>query len=133
MAPAQESSTSLTKEISSVPLLDVGRGNKKRRQEILQKIGEVYDAGCFVYGPDCRELESRIAEISSAKYAIGCASGSEALLVALMAHDIGPGDEGNTWNCVQRKKYTFGPVQLTFHPRNLFSKKNNRAGRTFKS
>ncbi|MEC8800666.1 MAG: transcriptional regulator, partial [Planctomycetota bacterium] len=71
MAPAQESSTSLTKEISSVPLLDVGRGNKKIRQEILKKIVEVYDAGCFVYGPDCRELESRIAEISSAKYAIG--------------------------------------------------------------
>ena len=93
MAPAQESSTSFTKEISSVPLLDVGRGNKKIRQEILKKISEVYDAGCFVYGPDCRELESRIAEISSAKYAIGCASGSEALLVALMAHDIGPGDE----------------------------------------
>ena len=93
MSSTDESSTSLTNEISSVPLLDVGRGNKKIRDEILQRIGEVYDAGCFVFGPDCRELESRVAEISSAKFAVGCASGSDALVLALMAHDIGPGDE----------------------------------------
>lgn len=93
MSSTDESSTSLTNEISSVPLLDVGRGNKKIRDEILQRIGEVYDAGCFVFGPDCRELESRVAGISAANFAIGCASGSDALVLALMAHDIGPGDE----------------------------------------
>ncbi len=93
MSPTEESSTSLTNEISSVPLLDVGRGNRKIRDEVLQRIGEVYDAGCFVFGPDCRELESRVADLSSAQFAIGCASGSDALVLALMAHEIGPGDE----------------------------------------
>ncbi|QDV69944.1 Aminotransferase [Rosistilla carotiformis] len=77
----------------NVPLLDVGRGNAPLRQEMLAAIGEVIDSGRFLYGPDVSALENEIATLSQVDHAIGCASGSDALLLALMALDIGPGDE----------------------------------------
>ena len=78
---------------SNVPLLDVGRGNAPIRERFLQRIAEIYDQGCFIGGPDCKELERLVAEACGVEYAIGCASGSDALLLALMAFDIGHGDE----------------------------------------
>ncbi len=76
-----------------VPLLDVSRGNQAIRDEVLQSLTEVYDSGRFLHGPQVTELESQIAEICNTKHAVGCASGSDALLLALMALDIQPGDE----------------------------------------
>jgi dTDP-4-amino-4,6-dideoxygalactose transaminase len=77
----------------SVPLLDVGRGNAPHREEFLEAIGKVIDSGRFFFGPDVEELEREIAAYSQVDNAIGCASGSDALLLALMALEIGPGDE----------------------------------------
>jgi len=79
--------------VSSVPLLDVGRGNAPHREEFLEAIGKVIDSGRFFFGPDVEELEREIAAYSQVENAIGCASGSDALLLALMALEIGPGDE----------------------------------------
>jgi dTDP-4-amino-4,6-dideoxygalactose transaminase len=79
--------------VTSVPLLDVGRGNSPLREEFLEAIGRVIDSGRFFFGPDVEELEREIAAHSQAAHAIGCASGSDALLLALMALSIGPGDE----------------------------------------
>ncbi len=76
-----------------VPMLDVNRQNSPLRAEVDAAIAEVCESGAFVYGPACRELERALAEYCGAKYAIGCASGSDALLLALMALDVGPGDE----------------------------------------
>ncbi len=76
-----------------VPLLDVSRGNHPIREEILSALAEVYDSGKFLHGPQVTELEGQIASICNTKHAIGCASGSDALLLALMALDIQPGDE----------------------------------------
>ncbi|MEX1223963.1 MAG: DegT/DnrJ/EryC1/StrS family aminotransferase, partial [Pirellulales bacterium] len=53
----------------------------------------VLDSGMFVLGPQVAELEQRVAEYCGVKHAIACASGSDALLLALMSRDIGPGDE----------------------------------------
>lgn len=78
---------------ASVPLLDVNRGNVLLRGEILEAITRVVDSGRFLYGPDVMRLEEALAAICEARYAIGCASGSDALLLALMAFDVGPGDE----------------------------------------
>ncbi|TVS15291.1 MAG: DegT/DnrJ/EryC1/StrS family aminotransferase [Planctomycetaceae bacterium] len=78
---------------SSVPLLDVNRGNAALREEFLAAIAAVCDSGRFLYGPDVQEFEGAFAAICDARHAIGCASGSDALLLALMAYDIGPGDE----------------------------------------
>jgi hypothetical protein len=82
-----------TSSPSSVPLLDVNRGNAPLREEFLSAIAAVCDSGRFLYGPDVEEFERAVAAICDVRHAIGCASGSDALLLALMAHDIGPGDE----------------------------------------
>ncbi len=82
-----------TTEKTPVALLDVSRGNELLRDEILEAIAEVYDSGRFLYGPAVGKLEQQVAEVSNTKHAVGCASGSDALLLALMANDIGPGDE----------------------------------------
>lgn len=76
-----------------VPLLDVSRSNNPLRDEVLEALAEVYDSGKFLYGPQVAELEQIVAKLSNTKHAIGCASGSDALLLALMALDIEPGDE----------------------------------------
>ncbi len=85
--------TKSTPRSCPVPLLDVGRGNDLLRTEILQALAEVYDSGRFLHGPQVTELEQAVAGLSKTKHAVGCASGSDALLLALMVLGIGPGDE----------------------------------------
>jgi len=77
----------------NVPLLDIVGENRPLHDEMLEDIREVFETGRFLYGPAVTELENAIAKLSGAKHAIGCASGSDALLLALLAMDIGPGDE----------------------------------------
>lgn len=76
-----------------VPLLDVNRGNGVLRDEILNAIASVVDSGRFLHGPEVGQLEAEIARVCDARHAIGCASGSDALLLALMALELEPGDE----------------------------------------
>jgi dTDP-4-amino-4,6-dideoxygalactose transaminase len=78
---------------SPVPLLDVNRGHEPLRGEILAAMARVVDSGRFLHGPDVARLEARVAELSGTTHAVGCASGSDALLLALMALNIGPEDE----------------------------------------
>jgi dTDP-4-amino-4,6-dideoxygalactose transaminase len=78
---------------AGVPLLDVARGNLPIREELLEALGAVIDSGRFLFGPEVAHLENEVARISQAGHAIGCASGSDALLLAMMALEIGPGDE----------------------------------------
>jgi len=76
-----------------VPLLDVGRGNRPLRDEFLAAIGQVVDSGRFLHGPEVKQLEERVAELAGTRHAVACASGSDALLLSLMALGVGPGDE----------------------------------------
>jgi len=76
-----------------VPLLDIGRENRALEAEIQAAISQVCQKGSFVLGPDCQKLEQQIAQLCQARFGIGCASGSDALLLALMALDVRPGDE----------------------------------------
>ena len=76
-----------------VPLLDVNRGNQELHDEIMAAIEAVVLSGRFLHGPDVGELERMVAETCQTKHAISCASGSDALLLALMALEIQPGDE----------------------------------------
>ena len=78
--------------VTSAPLLDVGRGNAPLKAEIMELISEIYDSGWFVGGPHVKQLEASVAEATGAKFAVGCASGSDALLVALLTLGIGEGD-----------------------------------------
>jgi dTDP-4-amino-4,6-dideoxygalactose transaminase len=79
--------------VTAVPLLDVSRHYLPLREEFKTAIMRVCDSGRYVLGPDCETLESSLAEYCQTRHAIGCASGSDALLLALMAYNIGPGDE----------------------------------------
>ncbi len=79
--------------IRGVPLLDLGRQHAGLRDEILAALGRVCDSGGFVLGPEVTRLEQQLAGYCGVGHAVGCASGSDALLLALMALDVGPGDE----------------------------------------
>lgn len=79
--------------VHSSPLLDISRENSQLEPEILAAITQVTRTGRFVLGPEVQLLEQRVARLCKAPHAIGCASGSDALLLALLAADIQPGDE----------------------------------------
>jgi dTDP-4-amino-4,6-dideoxygalactose transaminase len=79
--------------LTQVPMIDVCRTNHPLRESLLAAIDEVLSSGRFVHGPACGAFEQRIAELSECQFAIGCASGSDALLLALMAIGITAGDE----------------------------------------
>jgi dTDP-4-amino-4,6-dideoxygalactose transaminase len=76
-----------------VPLLDLKRQYAPLKEEIVEALAKIVDHGWFVLGQEVKDLEANIAAYSQAEHGIACASGSDALLLALMAYDIGPGDE----------------------------------------
>ena len=76
-----------------ISLLDVRRSTAAIRNEIDAAVGRVLDHGQFVLGPEVRALEERIAEYCGTRFAVSCASGSDALLLPLMALGVGPGDK----------------------------------------
>jgi dTDP-4-amino-4,6-dideoxygalactose transaminase/acetyltransferase-like isoleucine patch superfamily enzyme len=76
-----------------VPSFDLTRQNSKLRDELMAAIGHVVDSGQFILGDNIERLEEAIAEICGVKHAIAVANGSDALYLALMAADVGPGDE----------------------------------------
>jgi dTDP-4-amino-4,6-dideoxygalactose transaminase len=77
----------------NIPLLDLKEQNAALRPEIEAALGRVLDTNGFILGSEVADLENELAGYCQAKHAIGCASGSDAILLALMALDIGPGDE----------------------------------------
>ena len=80
-------------DATKVPLLDINQDNLPHRDEFVEALAAVVDSGRFLFGPDVAALESEVAAYSQVENAVGCASGSDALLLALMALNIGPGDE----------------------------------------
>ncbi len=105
VTPSEHRSTPLHAYVAAppagVPLLDVGRQYHALRRDVVRAIERVCDSGRFVLGPDCEELERNLAAYCQAPHAVACASGSDALLLALMAYGVGPGDE------VLMPSYTF--------------------------
>ena len=76
-----------------VPLLDLTEQNASLRPEIEAALGRVLDTNAFILGGEVKELEKELADYCGTKHAIGCASGSDALLLALMAVGVEAGDE----------------------------------------
>jgi dTDP-4-amino-4,6-dideoxygalactose transaminase len=78
---------------SSVPLLDLQAQYKPLRAELLAAIERVCDSQRFILGPEVEALEAELAQAIGSPHAITISSGTDALLVAMMAMGIGPGDE----------------------------------------
>ncbi|SRR5579884_1885559 len=76
----------------TVPLLDLKAQHVQIRDEVLSAVTRVIDDQKFILGEEVESFEAEIAQYTGARYAIGCASGSDALTLALMAAGIGPGD-----------------------------------------
>lgn len=76
-----------------VPLLDLKAQYATIRDEIEPVVKDVFESQYFILGPKVKEFEQEVANYCGADYATGCASGTDALLLALMALDIQPGNE----------------------------------------
>lgn len=75
-----------------VPLLDLKAQLDTIRPEIFKAVGDVLDSTQYIMGAAVAELEKQIADYSEVQHAIGISSGTDALLIALMALDVKPGD-----------------------------------------
>jgi dTDP-4-amino-4,6-dideoxygalactose transaminase len=79
--------------VPQIPLVDVKAQYAPLLDELKERIAEVLDSGRFILGPNVRAFEEEAAAYLGAEHAIGVANGTDALVIALDALDIGPGDE----------------------------------------
>jgi dTDP-4-amino-4,6-dideoxygalactose transaminase len=78
--------------IAPIPFIDVGAQRRRLGRAIDDAIARVTEHCQFIQGPEVAEFEARLAEFCGARHAVGCASGTDALMLVLMARGIGPGD-----------------------------------------
>jgi dTDP-4-amino-4,6-dideoxygalactose transaminase len=76
-----------------VPLLDLKAQHDPIQKELLDAIAQVLASQAFILGSDVKKLEDRIASYCQTQFAVGVSSGTDALLAALLALGVGPGDE----------------------------------------
>ena len=72
--------------------LDLKTQQKRIRKPLEKRINKILDHGAYIMGPEVFELEEKLADYCGVKHAISCSSGTDALLIPLMAWGVGPGD-----------------------------------------
>lgn len=92
-SPPRGPETMQEKSKMKIPILDLSVQHEKIAAEIQEAVAKVLNSQQFILGPEVRELEQEIAPYCQCAEGIGCASGSDALLLALMACGVGQGDE----------------------------------------
>jgi len=91
LIPVERTSGSARRQ--GVPLLDLSRQYATLRKEVLAAVEAVCDSQHYILGPAVSDFETRAAKFLGANFCIGCASGTDAIFLALAAAGIGPGDE----------------------------------------
>jgi dTDP-4-amino-4,6-dideoxygalactose transaminase len=76
-----------------VPIVNLGAQHRALRKELDEAIGRIIENGQFIMGPEVEALEEDLRKYLGVEWAFGCASGTAALELALMAYSVGPGDE----------------------------------------
>ncbi len=77
---------------SPIAFIDLQAQRARLGDTVDRAIAKVLDHGRFIMGPEVAELETRLAEMGGAKHCVSCSSGTDSLLLVLMAWGIGPGD-----------------------------------------
>ena len=72
--------------------IDLKTQQKRVRADLDERIQKVLDHGQYILGPECKELEDKLAGFVGTEHGVSVASGTDALLMALMAYGVGPGD-----------------------------------------
>ena len=80
-------------KVQSVPLFDLKAQYLAVKDEVDKAIADIFESQYFILGPEVEALENEIAAYCGVKHAVGCSSGTDALLISLMSLDIQPGDE----------------------------------------
>ena len=75
-----------------VPFIDIAAQRRRLGKSIDEAVARVLDHCQFINGPEVTALEAALAEFSGARHVVSCASGTDALLMVLMAKQVGPGD-----------------------------------------
>jgi dTDP-4-amino-4,6-dideoxygalactose transaminase len=101
-------------QLQPVPMLDFRREYNTIREEVLAAIAEVCDAQRFILGPEVARFEAAAAEACGVRHAVGCASGTDALWLAMAALEIGSSDskqgkskQGGESDCVITTPFSF--------------------------
>ena len=76
----------------SIPFIDLAAQQKRLRSQIDAAIDAVLASGQYILGPEVGEFEGKLAEFAHSRHALGCANGTDALLLPLMAWGVGEGD-----------------------------------------
>ena len=92
-AMSKDAAINTSKDLQTLNFIDLKSQYEALRTTINERIQRVLDHGQYIMGPEVKELEERLASYTGAKHCITVASGTEALLISLMALDIKPGDE----------------------------------------
>ena len=75
-----------------LPFIDLHSQFKRIQAEVEERVTTVLRSGQYILGPEVSEFEDKLAEFAKVKHAISCSSGTDALIIALMAKGVGPGD-----------------------------------------
>ena len=78
---------------AQIPLVDVKAQYERLIPQIQERIAGVLDSGVFILGPNVKAFEAEVAEQLGVPHTVGVANGTDALVLALDAMEIGPGDE----------------------------------------
>jgi len=92
-SPAKRAENSSAPASPRFDFLDLRAQFATIHDEVMQAVAQVFESQYFILGPEVKLLEDEVAAKLGAKFAVGCASGTDALILSLLAADIGHGDE----------------------------------------